>query len=115
MAAAGAVAVGGVPNASAAAGESSTTSSDVVPFLGTHQAGIATPVQDRMHTVAFDLTLADPASVVRLLKQWTDAGRRMTAGREVGEGAIPGIDPEQPLRGAAAAGSEDQLGEGTPA
>src|SRR6185312_11613388 len=55
-------------------------SSGVVPFTGAHQAGISTPVQDRMHTAAFDLTTTDRVAVVRLLKDWTAAAARMTAG-----------------------------------
>jgi deferrochelatase/peroxidase EfeB len=68
----------------------------VVPFLGRYQAGIATPVQDRMHTVAFDLNTTDRAALIRLFKAWTDAAARMTAGREVGEGAIPGVNEAPP-------------------
>jgi deferrochelatase/peroxidase EfeB len=64
-------------------------SSGVVPFGGPHQAGIATPVQDRMHTAAFDLTTTDRVAVIRLLKDWTAAAARMTAGRGVGGGPIP--------------------------
>jgi deferrochelatase/peroxidase EfeB len=93
--AAGAVAVGGVP-ASRAGSSAGYQRPDVIPFPGRNQAGIATPVQDRMHTVAFDLTTTDRAAVVRLFKAWTDAAARMTAGRDVGEGAIPGISESPP-------------------
>ncbi|HEY0559774.1 MAG TPA: iron uptake transporter deferrochelatase/peroxidase subunit [Frankiaceae bacterium] len=58
-----------------------------VPFHGVHQAGIATPAQDRLHFVAFDLTTTDRAEVVALLREWTAAARAMTAGRAVGGGA----------------------------
>jgi deferrochelatase/peroxidase EfeB len=95
VAGAGALAVGGLPASGAGASAANWTRPDVVPFRGSHQAGIATPVQDRMHTVAFDLTTSDRAAVVRLFKAWTDAAHRMTAGQEVGEGAIPAI-PESP-------------------
>ena len=95
VAAGGAVAVGGRPGPGSAAA-ATWTRPDVIPFPGRYQAGIATPVQDRMHTVAFDLTTTDRAAVVRLFKAWTDAAGRMTAGREVGEGAIPGIDEAPP-------------------
>jgi deferrochelatase/peroxidase EfeB len=97
VAAAGAFAVGGVPEPTTVIGDDGTSAApDVVPFFGVHQAGIATPVQDRMHTVAFDLMNPDKAAVVALFKQWTDAARRMTAGREVGQGAIPGVDEAPP-------------------
>jgi deferrochelatase/peroxidase EfeB len=95
VAAAGAAAVGGVP-VSGAAGATAYPRPDVISFPGRNQAGIATPVQDRMHTVAFDLTTSDRAAVVRLLKAWTDAATRMSTGRDVGDGAIPGIDQSPP-------------------
>lgn len=77
-----------------------TTGSDVEPagtdtgapvaFHGAHQAGIATPVQDRLHFAAFDVMTDDRAEFVRMLKDWTAAARRMTAGKAVGEGAYGG-------------------------
>ncbi|MEU3554224.1 iron uptake transporter deferrochelatase/peroxidase subunit [Streptomyces fragilis] len=91
----GAAAVGGTV-AVAGAGEDGPSSSDgVVPFHGRHQAGIATPVQDRLHFAAFDVRTKDRAELVRMLKEWTRAAERMTAGRAVGEGAYGGI-PEAP-------------------
>ncbi|GAB2750104.1 iron uptake transporter deferrochelatase/peroxidase subunit [Streptomyces bullii] len=66
-----------------------------VEFHGTHQAGIATPVQDRLHFAAFDVTTGDRSAFVQLLKDWTRAARRMTAGKPVGEGAYGGL-PEAP-------------------
>ncbi|MCT4352971.1 iron uptake transporter deferrochelatase/peroxidase subunit [Streptomyces sp. Je 1-79] len=66
-----------------------------VPFHGAHQAGIATAVQDRLHFAAFDVKTDDRAALVRLLKEWTRAAERMTAGHEVGEGAYGGL-PEAP-------------------
>ncbi|NML49438.1 deferrochelatase/peroxidase EfeB [Streptomyces sp. R302] len=71
------------------------SSGAAVPFHGAHQAGIATPVQDRLHFAAFDVTTDDREKLVKLLKEWTRAAERMTAGREVGEGAYGGI-PEAP-------------------
>ncbi|ELS52749.1 iron uptake transporter deferrochelatase/peroxidase subunit [Streptomyces viridochromogenes] len=61
-----------------------------VAFHGAHQAGIATPVQDRLHFAAFDVRTDDRAEFVRMLKDWTAAARRMTAGQPVGEGAYGG-------------------------
>ena len=66
-----------------------------VPFHGVHQAGIATAVPDRLHFAAFDVTTKDRAELVQLLKDWTAAAARMTAGHEVGEGAFGGL-PEAP-------------------
>jgi deferrochelatase/peroxidase EfeB len=56
----------------------------VVPFNGTHQAGIDTPAQERMFTAAFDLTTDRLDDVQAMLKQWTDAARRMCAGEPAG-------------------------------
>ncbi|WP_327364685.1 iron uptake transporter deferrochelatase/peroxidase subunit [Streptomyces sp. NBC_01296] len=66
-----------------------------VPFHGEHQAGIATPVQDRLHFAAFDVKTKDRGELVQLLKDWTEAARLMTAGHPVGEGGYGGV-PEAP-------------------
>ncbi|MFK0253201.1 iron uptake transporter deferrochelatase/peroxidase subunit [Streptomyces sp. NPDC090445] len=65
-----------------------------VPFHGAHQAGIASAVQDRLHFAAFDVKTKDRAEVEKLLKDWTEAARLMTAGRPVGD-AYEGL-PEAP-------------------
>ncbi|MEU1302142.1 iron uptake transporter deferrochelatase/peroxidase subunit [Streptomyces shenzhenensis] len=67
-----------------------------VGFHGAHQAGIATPVQDRLHFAAFDVKTDDRAAFVRLLKDWTAAARRMTAGGTVGAGAYGGLAEAPP-------------------
>jgi deferrochelatase/peroxidase EfeB len=62
-----------------------------VPFHGTHQAGIVTPTQDRLHFVAFDLTTDSRQELVDLLCTWTEAAARMTSGRDAGPlGAVAG-------------------------
>jgi deferrochelatase/peroxidase EfeB len=66
-----------------------------VPFHGAHQAGIATPVQDRLHFAAFDVKTDDRAEFVQLLKDWTEAAALMCEGRPVGDGAYGGL-PEAP-------------------
>ncbi|WP_406095972.1 iron uptake transporter deferrochelatase/peroxidase subunit [Kitasatospora purpeofusca] len=67
-----------------------------IPFFGDHQSGIATPVQDRLHFAAFDISsTATRDSLVRMLKEWTKAAAAMTGGREVGSGAASGL-PEAP-------------------
>ncbi|MGW3492896.1 iron uptake transporter deferrochelatase/peroxidase subunit [Streptomyces sp. NPDC001020] len=71
-----------------------TTGAEVA-FHGAHQAGIATAVQDRLHFAAFDVKTTDRAALAGMLKDWTEAARRMTAGRAVGEGAFGGL-PEAP-------------------
>jgi len=67
-----------------------------VEFHGAHQAGIATPVQDRLHFAAFDVKTDDRAEFVQMLKDWTAAARRMTAGHTVGEGAYGGLAEAAP-------------------
>jgi deferrochelatase/peroxidase EfeB len=72
------------PSAAAAA-------TDAVPFTGAHQAGITTPAQDRLHFVAFDVITDDRDELVEVLKAWTAAARRMTAGQDAGPvGAVDG-------------------------
>ncbi|MCN9239953.1 iron uptake transporter deferrochelatase/peroxidase subunit [Streptomyces sp. RY43-2] len=74
------------PHEAAASADASTGGE--VAFHGAHQAGIATAVQDRLHFAAFDVKTTDRAAFIRMLKDWTEAARRMTAGRTVGEGAF---------------------------
>jgi deferrochelatase/peroxidase EfeB len=70
-------------------------SEGAVPFFGAHQAGIATPVQDRLHFAAFDVITDDRAALVALLKDRTAAADAMTRGRPYGTGAVGGV-PEAP-------------------
>ncbi|MBB5852881.1 iron uptake transporter deferrochelatase/peroxidase subunit [Amycolatopsis umgeniensis] len=63
---------------------------NVVEFHGEHQAGIVTPVQENLHFVSLDVTTKDREKLVKLLRTWTDAARRMTAGQEVGTGGAVG-------------------------
>ncbi|AXI76696.1 iron uptake transporter deferrochelatase/peroxidase subunit [Peterkaempfera bronchialis] len=93
----GAAGVGSVA-AATMGGEAGAAAGDAgaVPFHGEHQAGIATPVQDRLHFAAFDVTTGDRAALVALLKQWTRAAAAMTAGREVGDGAVDGLAEAPP-------------------
>ncbi|MGY1843324.1 iron uptake transporter deferrochelatase/peroxidase subunit [Modestobacter sp. SYSU DS0875] len=71
--------------------------SGAVGFTGAHQAGITTPAQDRLHFVAFDVVTDDRAELVELLRAWTAAARRMTAGRDAGEvGAVGGGPDDVP-------------------
>ncbi len=45
-----------------------------------HQAGIATPAQDRLHFASFDVVTSDRTELIELLRQWTQAAARMTRG-----------------------------------
>ena len=59
------------------------------PFFGTHQAGIVTPAQDRLHFAAFDMSpSATRADLISLLADWTAASARMTQGQQIGDGAV---------------------------
>ncbi|GAA4750607.1 iron uptake transporter deferrochelatase/peroxidase subunit [Actinomycetospora chibensis] len=71
-------------------------SGGVVPFRDVHQAGIITPAQDRLHFVALDLTTVDRAAIVSLLRRWTTAAERMTAGAEAAPGGAVNRNPEAP-------------------
>ncbi|MGY1855702.1 iron uptake transporter deferrochelatase/peroxidase subunit [Modestobacter sp. SYSU DS0290] len=70
---------------------------DPIVFTGAHQAGIVTPAQDRLHFVAFDVVTDDRAELVEVLRAWTAAARRMTAGQDAGAvGAVGGGPDEVP-------------------
>ncbi|MFE4212812.1 iron uptake transporter deferrochelatase/peroxidase subunit [Streptomyces sp. NPDC056844] len=91
----GAAAAGGAAAVVAGKDGHGAGSDGAVPFHGPHQAGVATAVQDRLHFAAFDVRTTDRRELVQLLKDWTRAAERMTAGRTVGDGAYGGI-PEAP-------------------
>lgn len=98
---AGAALAGAGAVAGFAAGESASEpapdpSGGVVPFRGTHQAGIVTPAQDRLHFVALDLTTVDRRAVISLLQRWTTAAERMVAGAEATPGGAVNRNPEAP-------------------
>ncbi len=57
---------------------------DAYSFHGAHQAGIVTPVQDRLHFAAFDVTTDDRQELIDLLTLWTQAAARMTQGGPAG-------------------------------
>jgi deferrochelatase/peroxidase EfeB len=57
---------------------------DRVPFYGPHQAGIATPAQDRLAFAAFDITSRDLAAVRAMLGRWAAAAARLTVGEQIG-------------------------------
>jgi deferrochelatase/peroxidase EfeB len=56
-----------------------------VPFYGEHQAGIATPAQDRLHFAAFDLVDPSRSALRELMQEWSQAAAEMTAGEMVGD------------------------------
>jgi len=66
--------------ARAAAQEASTGVSRQEMFFGEHQGGIATPQQANSYFVAFDLVAKTRDEVTTMLRAWTLAAARMTAG-----------------------------------
>ena len=90
---AGASAVGGALIREDAEAESTAgATTDATPFYGPVQAGIVTPARDRLHFTAFDVLTKDRERLIQMLKDWTAAAARMTAGRDAGEvGATAGI------------------------
>lgn len=99
-----ALGAGGLGVAAGALGQSAVSGAeakpapvnDVVEFYGEHQAGIATPAQDRMHMAAFDLTTQDRAEVIALLQDWTAAIEHMVRGADVGEFGATGGSYDAP-------------------
>jgi len=65
--------------------EASGEGTGSVPFYGEHQAGIATPAQDRLHFAAFDLLSEDPAELRELMREWSKAAAEMTGGEMIGD------------------------------
>jgi deferrochelatase/peroxidase EfeB len=51
------------------------------PLWGDHQAGIVTPAQQHTYFAAFDLTTAKQSDVIEMLRAWTTAAARLTAGQ----------------------------------
>ncbi|MGG5254109.1 iron uptake transporter deferrochelatase/peroxidase subunit [Neobacillus sp. SM06] len=54
---------------------------DVISFFGKHQAGIATPQQAYAYIAAFKLLTEDKQEVIKLFKQWTDLGAKLSEGK----------------------------------
>ncbi|MFF4149915.1 iron uptake transporter deferrochelatase/peroxidase subunit [Streptomyces sp. NPDC001651] len=95
----GAVAAGGAVAATRAGDDAEPAGAGTgaaIPFHGERQAGVATPVQDRLHFAAFDVRTEDRDAFVGMLKEWTQAARRMTAGHAVGDGAYGGLAEAPP-------------------
>jgi deferrochelatase/peroxidase EfeB len=85
---AGAAGIGLAGAAGYLVGSESAEASDgtgTVPFYGEHQAGIATPAQDRLHFAAFDLVEGGRAELRELLRAWSLAAAEMTSGSMVGD------------------------------
>ncbi len=77
-----ALAAGGLVAVAAASSPAEAT--PAVPFRGPHQAGIATPAQDRLVFAAFDVTATALDALRELCVAWTLAAERLAAGQPVG-------------------------------
>ena len=67
--------------ASPAAAPKPTGPNQIEPFWGEHQGGIVTwPIQHQSFFATFDLTTTKREDVIKLLKAWTAAAARMSAG-----------------------------------
>jgi deferrochelatase/peroxidase EfeB len=55
------------------------------PFYATHQAGIVTPAQDRLHFATFDVITSSRDELAQLLADWSHAAGRMTQGQGAGD------------------------------
>jgi deferrochelatase/peroxidase EfeB len=88
---------GAVVGASVANAQAASDTGVVHPFFGTHQAGIATPVQDHLHFAAFDMAQdATREDLISLLKDWSYAASRMTQGLDVSATGAVGGSPDAP-------------------
>jgi deferrochelatase/peroxidase EfeB len=78
----------------AGGGEAAGGNGLTVPFYGPHQAGIATPAQDRLAFGSLNVVAgASRADLRDLLRAWTAAAARMTRGRLIGEVSSPYAPP----------------------
>jgi deferrochelatase/peroxidase EfeB len=67
-------------------------STATIPFYGDHQAGIATPAQDRLVFAAYDV-VGDRRELQQVLEAWTDAAVKMTKGDPVAPVEGPPLAP----------------------
>jgi deferrochelatase/peroxidase EfeB len=88
-------AVAGAGLASVARANETDTADEVVAFYGQHQAGIATPSQERLEIAAFDVTTEDPRELRALMQEWTEAAALLCAGRPVGDTAGHPLAPPE--------------------
>ena len=74
---------------------SAIAAEQTVAFRGAHQAGIVTPVQDRLVFASFDVVTNDPDQLADLLARWTEDAESLTSGRLMPGGmSAPDVPPE---------------------
>ncbi|MBT0773225.1 deferrochelatase/peroxidase EfeB [Kineosporia sp. J2-2] len=74
----------------------STAAGSQVSLYGTHQAGIATPAQDRLAFAAFDVTTTDVTALQTMLGLWAAAAHQMSTGEPVGGTGSANSNPAAP-------------------
>jgi deferrochelatase/peroxidase EfeB len=67
---------------------------DALAFHGPHQRGIAEDQQAHIQFAVFDVVAESRADLAALLRAWTDASARLTAGLPLGDGPA---DPQLPV------------------
>ena len=72
------------------------TVTDVLPFRGTHQTGIALPRQSDTVVAAFDVTTKTKAGLRALLTRWTVIAESLTQGVDVPDLPVFGNSPADP-------------------
>jgi deferrochelatase/peroxidase EfeB len=84
--------VAAVEVAHRASADDADPSSDVVPFRGTHQAGITTPRQRHLLFASLDVTQTSRDTLTGLLRYWTGAAEATTRGETIAApGATQGV------------------------
>jgi deferrochelatase/peroxidase EfeB len=85
-----------VPPAPAASSSVPSPSAAPEPFYGAHQSGILTAAQAHTYFAALDIDTKSRDEMIALLRRWTDAGARLSAGHTalpIGQDvSVPGND-----------------------
>jgi deferrochelatase/peroxidase EfeB len=74
--------------------DATTANAPTVEFHGVHQAGIATPAQDRLLFGAFDVMTERRSDLVALFRHWTSAGTQFATGRQIGRNDVEVAPPD---------------------
>ncbi len=77
----------------------------IVPYAGTHQAGIVTPPPSRLVYASFDLTTTKRDDVRKLLQEWSTAIAALTLGKPTGA-----VAPKSPIAAPGDTGEATGLG-----
>jgi deferrochelatase/peroxidase EfeB len=77
-----------------ASGPDTTKSFDTVPFWGVHQAGIATPAQDKIQFASFDLRTNSRREVANLLQVWSSAASKLCAAEPIAAPEADALAPD---------------------